>query len=87
MPTGSCLCGNDEVSYTSEPAYTRKSIVARLKACSWQLMKALCYCDECRKLSCLRCLHIPKFNFKIEAGELKTFTKVSDFSDFSLNAH
>lgn len=50
-------------------------------------MKALCYCDECRKLSRIRCLQIATFNFKIEAGELKTFTKVSDFSDFSLNAH
>ena len=79
MPTGSCLCGQIRIAYTGDPVFTVRQ--SALLVGVWYELKsdqAICYCDDDRKMSSTQVWQIPKANFTVEAGELKTFNKVSD---------
>lgn len=87
MPTGVCLCGEIKISYSGQPAVTvsRSSDQPHIRCTDEKcLSKAICHCDDDRRMSNYQTFQVPKQNFTLEQGEPKVYTKLSDFGRVSL---
>ncbi|KAK3113294.1 hypothetical protein LTR53_009544 [Teratosphaeriaceae sp. CCFEE 6253] len=70
-PTGSCICGGIKISFTGDPVFTLKEPSSR------NARQSASATDD-RKMPDTQVWQIPQANFSIDAGELKTYSKVSD---------
>lgn len=92
MPTGSCICGEIKISYTGEPTFKVKQFRRRpedavAKNSTNTTNKAICYCNDDRKMSNVQTYQVPEGNFTLVAGTPKIYTKKSDFDRVRCHSH